>query len=60
MSMKAIREIIVTREEIGMIKNFLEVCEKFDIYDYDDKFEFLMTIVEEEEDFRGIDIVIKG
>lgn len=58
--MKAIREIIVTREEVEMIKNFLEVCEKFDIYDYDDKFEFLMTIVEEEKEFWDIDIIIKG
>ena len=57
--MKAIREIIVTREEVEMFKNFLEVCEKFDFCDYD-KFELLMTIVEEEEkEFWDIDIVIK-
>lgn len=56
--MKAIREIIVTREEIETIKSFFEVCEIHDIesgYSID----FLEAIANEDKEFYGIDIVIK-
>ena len=57
--MKAIKEVTVTREEIEMIESFFEVCEKYDLDSYD-RFAFLEAIVNEDREFFGIDIIIKG
>ena len=57
--MKAVNEIIVTREEIEMIKEFFEVCEKHEVEDYD-RLTLLEAIVNEDKEYCGIDIVIKG
>ena len=58
-NMKAIKEVTVTREEIEMIESFFEVCEKYDL-DFCDRFAFLEAIVNEDREFFGIDIIIKG
>ena len=60
MSMKAVREIVVTREEAKVINNFLEVCEKFDIAESDILALLGIIADEEETSFWGIDIVIRG
>lgn len=57
--MKAIKEVTVTREEIEMIESFFEVCKKYDIDSYDGV-AFLEAIANEDREFYGIDIVIKG
>lgn len=57
--MKAVKEIVVTREEVKMINNFLEACEKFEVEDYD-RLVFLEAIADEDEEYCGIDIVIRG
>ena len=59
MSMKARKEIIVTREEVAMIDSFLEICERHDI-EYYDRLDFLEAIANEEREFYGIDIIIRG
>lgn len=57
--MKAIKEIIVTREEIDMINDFFEVCEKHDVED-DNMLDLLEAIANKDMEWQGIDIVIKG
>lgn len=57
--MKAVREIIVTREEIDMINNFFEACEAHEIGD-DNMLDFLEAIANKDTTWYGIDIVIKG
>lgn len=57
--MKAVKEIVVTREEVKMINNFFEACEKLEVEDYD-RLAFLETIADEDEEYYVIDIVIRG
>lgn len=57
--MKAVREIIVTREEIDMINNFFEACEAHEIGD-DNMLDFLEAIANKDTTWYGIDIMIKG
>lgn len=56
--MKAVREIVVTREEVEIIKNFFEACEVHDIGE-DDMPDFLEAIADGNREWYGIDIVIK-
>lgn len=58
MTMKTFKEVIVTREEIKMINDFLEACEKFDMAECD-ILAFLEAIADEDEEYCGIDIVIR-
>lgn len=57
--MKAVKEIVVTREEVEMINNFFEACEKLEVAGYD-RLTFLEAITDEDKEYYGIDIVIRG
>ena len=57
--MKTVKGIVVTREEVKMIDEFFEACEKFNMAECD-MLNFLEAIVDEDEEYCGIDIVIKG
>lgn len=56
--MKAVNEIIVTREEIKIIKNFFEVCEKLEVEEYG-RLDLLESIANEDKEYCGINIIIK-
>lgn len=56
--MKAVREIIVTREEIDMINDFFEACEAHEVEE-DNMLDFLEAVANKDRTWYGIDIVIK-
>lgn len=57
--MKARRkEITVTRKEIEMIEDFFEACDRLEVAEVN-TLGFLEAIADEDEEYLGIDIVIK-
>lgn len=57
--MKARKEITVTRKEIEMIDDFFVACNSLEV-EVCDMLNFLEAIVDEEEEYCGIDIIIRG
>ena len=56
--MKAVREIVVTREEVEIINNFFEACNMHEV-EAEDMPDFLEAIADGNREWRGIDIVFK-
>ena len=56
--MKAVREIVITREEVEIINNFFEACNMHEV-EAEDMPDFLEAIADGNREWRGIDIVFK-